>query len=967
MNNNYEVLENRYINDLNSDGILLKHKKTGAVVTILKNDDENKVFYIGFRTPPTDSTGVAHILEHSTLCGSKNFPVKDPFIELAKGSLNTFLNAMTYPDKTVYPIASCNDKDFYNLMHVYLDAVFYPNIYKESKIFKQEGWHYEITSKEEDITINGVVYNEMKGAFSSPDDVVETEIMKSLYEDSTYGIVSGGDPEAIPDLTYEDFLKFHGKFYHPSNSYIYLYGDMDIDKYLTFIDEEYLSKFDYLEMNTEVTKQLPFDEVHYIEKEYPVLSEDESEGTYLTYNISMGNALDKELYIALDVLNYIISGAPGAVVKQALLDAGIGYDVFSSVEGGIYQPYFSIVAKGASIDKRDEFVEIIERELKGLVKNGIAKKSLKASLNELEFKYRESDFGSYPRGLIIGLQALDSWLYDKNKPFMHIEANKTYEYLKNVIDEGYFEKLIDKYMINNTHKSILTVSPKAGLTAMKDEALKNKLKDFKKSLSDEQIEALIKETAELKEYQSTPSSDEDLKKIPMLAYEDLKKEAVTLTLEESEVEGIKLLFHDVFTNNISYVKLLFRINNLPERLIPYVGLLKAVIGLVDTKRYTYKDLFDEINMQTGDISYSYSTYTRNEDDDVYNSYFTVKTKLLYDRTKSALDLIREILFDSNYDAPKRLKELINETKSRMETSFVEQGNSIATIRAFSYFKEYAAFDDQIGGIKQLRFIQDLADNFDDKCDEIIASIKDVCAYIFRRENLLIDYTGTNEGLDLLKENIASITDNLYTCPIEANPYKPVVEKKNEGFLTAGQIQYVCRAGSFKKDGLKYTGALKVLKTILGYDYLWNNVRVLGGAYGCMSGFGSSGLCYFVSYRDPNLAETIKVYERAAEYISLLDLSDRDILKYIIGTLSSVDIPFTPSTRGDFALRCYLSGIDNEFLQKDRDEILNIDENTIRGLSAYIDAFMSYDALCVVGNADAINDNKDLFMHIEELI
>ena len=413
----YEILEKRQIKDLNSEGYLLKHKRTGAHITLLLNDDENKVFYIGFRTPPKDSTGVAHILEHSVLCGSRNFPVKDPFIELAKGSLNTFLNAMTYPDKTVYPVASCNDTDFKNLVHVYLDAVFYPNIYKEEKIFRQEGWHYELENKEDDLKINGVVYNEMKGAFSSPDDVVEREIMNSLYPDITYGLESGGDPEDIPDLTYEEFLSFHQRYYHPSNSYIYLYGNLDAEEYLTFLEENYLKDFDSLTIDSEIRQQEPFAEKREIVKEYSIM-EDEPvrENTYLTYNVSMGSSLDRKLYAAMDILDYVLCSAPGTPVKQALIDAGIGKDVYSTMENGIAQPYFSIVAKNADEDQKEAFVSVIEDTLKKLVEEGIDRKALQAAVNYFTFKYREGDFGSYPKGLMLGLQAMDSWLYDKKEP-----------------------------------------------------------------------------------------------------------------------------------------------------------------------------------------------------------------------------------------------------------------------------------------------------------------------------------------------------------------------------------------------------------------------------------------------------------------------------------------------------------------------------------------------------------------------
>ena len=505
------------------------------------------MFYIGFRTPPTDSTGVAHILEHSVLCGSEHFPVKDPFIELAKGSLNTFLNAMTYPDKTVYPVASCNDKDFKNLVHVYLDAVFYPNIYREEKIFRQEGWHYELESPEEELKINGVVYNEMKGAFSSPDDVVEREIMNSLYPDITYGLESGGDPDVIPELTYEDFLSFHKKFYHPSNSYIYLYGNLDALEYLEYLDKEYLGSFDSLQVDSEVGKQEAFKAPQNIRKQYSVMEEETAEGNYyLTYNVSMGSSLDRELYAAMDILDYVLCSAPGAAVKQALIDKGIGKDVYTTLENGIGQPYFSIIAKNADEDQLKEFVETIEETLKEQVRKGLNKKALLAAINYFEFKYREADYGSYPRGLILGLQALDSWLYDETKPFLHIEANETYGKLKASIDQGYFEGLIKTYLLENHHKTILVVEPVPGLTTRKDQALAEKLKAYKASLTREQIEQIVEKTHGLLAYQEEEDSPEALATIPLLKREDMKKEAAPYVNEVKKAGKITLLYHNVF-------------------------------------------------------------------------------------------------------------------------------------------------------------------------------------------------------------------------------------------------------------------------------------------------------------------------------------------------------------------------------------------------------------------------------------
>ena len=963
----YEILEQRMISDLNSEGVILKHKKTGAHVTLLLNDDENKVFYIGFRTPPEDSTGVAHILEHSVLCGSKNYPVKDPFIELAKGSLNTFLNAMTYPDKTVYPVASCNDKDFKNLVKVYLDAVFYPNIYQEDKIFKQEGWHFEMENVDDDLSLNGVVYNEMKGAFSSPDDVVEREIMNSLYPDSTYGLESGGDPEVIPKLTYEQFLAFHGRYYHPSNSYIYLYGNMDATEYLRMLDEEYLNDFDMLIIDSEVKHQPAFEMRREIVKEYSVMEDETTEeNTYLTYNISIGSSLDKELYVAMDVLDYVLCSAPGAPVKQALLDAEIGKDVYSSLETGIYQPYFSVIAKNADDTQKDAFVKVIEDTLTGIVENGIDKKALRAAISYFEFKYREADFGSYPKGLILGLNALDSWLYDKKAPFMHIEANETYQSLREKIDTDYYEKLIEKWIIANPHKAILTVKPVPGLTTQKDAALFQKLQEYKNSLSKDEVAKIVEDTKALRDYQEEPSSKEALQTIPLLKREDMKKEATAYVNEERRIDDTILLVHDIFTNGIAYLNLVFDLGKVPAELFPYVGILKSVLTMVDTNNYSYVELFNEVNIHTGGIRFVINTYTNAENLDQYSMKLEMKAKALYENRDKAFELMKEILLTSDFSDAKRLHEIIAEAKSRMQASMTSAGHSLAAIRAMSGFSPTAAASEQLNGIPQYRLLEEIDSDFENKKDELIQKLQQLIVYIFRPENLLVDYTGTEEGLENIERQITLLKSELFTEPVSGAAFEPKLQPAKEGYMTAGQIQYVCRAGNYIKKGLPYTGALKVLKVMMGYEYLWNQVRVKGGAYGCMCNFAKNGDGYFVSYRDPNLEKTVEVYEQAADYIKNYEADERAVTQFIIGAISELDVPMTPVTKGAYSLGGYLTGLSMERIQQERDELLATDAEILRGLYRYVEAFMSYDCLCVVGNGDKIKEKKDMFETIEQL-
>ena len=658
--NAYEVLQTEDLSDLKSKGTLLKHKKSGARVLLMENDDENKVFTIGFRTPPSDSTGVPHIMEHSVLCGSKEFPVKDPFVELVKGSLNTFLNAMTYPDKTVYPVASCNDKDFQNLMHVYMDAVFYPNIYQNDKTFRQEGWSYKLDNPDGELTISGVVYNEMKGAFSSPEGVLDRVVLNSLFPDNTYSVESGGDPEVIPELTYEQFLDFHRKYYHPSNSYIYLYGDMNMEEKLRWLDEKYLSDFENEPVDSEIHLQKPFTEMKEVVQEYSIASEEsEEDNTYLSYNKVIGTTLDEKLYLAFEILDYALLSAPGAPLKKALLDAGVGKDISGSYDNGVYQPIFSVISKNANVEQKEEFVRVIEDTLKDIVKNGINKKALRAGINYHEFRFREADFGNYPRGLMYGLQLFDSWLYDETKPFIHMQAIPTFEFLKEQVETGYFEELIQKYLLDNTHGSIVIIKPERGRTARMDKELADKLQAYKDSLSKEEIDALVKATKELEEYQEEESAPEDLAKIPVLGREDISREIAPIYNKELETSGVKLVHHEVETNGIGYTALLFDLSGIPEEKLPYISILQSVLGIINTKNYEYSELFNEINVHTGGIGTSLELYTdvTKVKEKEFRATFEIKGKALYPKMDVLFSMMREILMESDLGDEKRLKEI----------------------------------------------------------------------------------------------------------------------------------------------------------------------------------------------------------------------------------------------------------------------------------------------------------------------
>ncbi len=963
----YELLEKREIPDLHSTGYRFSHKKTGARIMILENDDKNKVFTIGFRTPPSDSTGTPHILEHSVLCGSKKFPAKDPFIELAKGSLNTFLNAMTYPDKTVYPVASTNDKDFQNLMDVYMDAVLHPNIYSREEIFKQEGWHYELESADAPLTYNGVVYNEMKGAFSSPDDVLSRAILVSLYPDTQYANESGGDPAVIPELTYENFKAMHAKYYHPSNSYIYLYGNCDMAEKLLWLDSEYLSEYDRQEIDSKLVKQEPFKSQVYVEKEYSVTEDQPVEGNaYLSYNAVIGDNLDPKLYLAFQILEYALLDVPGAPLSQTLLDRHIGKDIDGSYDNGVYQPYFTVTAKNADISDKDRFLDTIREVLQKNADEGIDKKALLAGINYFEFRYREADFGQFPKGLMYGLQSFDSWLYDENRPFMHIEENATFEFLRKAASEGYFEELIRKYLLDNPHSSVVVLKPVRGLTAERDEAVAAKLAEYKNSLSDAEIKKLVEDTKALKAYQDEPSTQEELETIPLLSISDIDTKAEPFVNAVEEKNGVNFLHHDIFTNGLSYLTFLFDLDSVPAELAPYVGIWKNLLGQMDTEHYSYADLNNEMNLQSGGIDFSIGTYSDHLERSAFRSMLEVKGRYLESKLGFAFDIVPEVLLTTKLDDKKRLHEVLSMLKSRMAVRMVSAGHSTAVMRATSYFSPSSAFIDEVNGITLYELVQDLDKNFDEKADDLIEKLKTVRDLVLRKDNLLIDYTGSKKSYGQVLAAADGFAAGLSDEKSSRGIWKFEPDQKNEGFRTSSQVQYVVKAADYRDYGLSYTGSLKVLKVMMGYEYLWQNIRVKGGAYGCMSAFGRTGECYMVSYRDPHIKETVDVFDKASDYIESFDATDRDMTKFVIGAISDMDTPLNPRAQGIRSMAAYLGHVTFDEVQKERDEVLSTGVKEIRALAPFAKAIRDAGNICCIGGEEKVSENADLFKETKTL-
>jgi len=963
----YEMVRTQQLVGLNSEGVLLKHKKTGARICLFMNSDENKVFQIGFRTPPKDDTGVPHIIEHTVLCGSDKFPLKDPFVELVKGSMNTFLNAITYSDKTIYPVASCNDKDFANLMNVYLDAVFHPNIYKYEEIFKQEGWHYELQDVDGPLTINGVVYNEMKGAYSDPEEILQHEIMKSLYPDTCYSQESGGHPDHICELSREAFLDFHQTYYHPSNAFIYLYGDMDMEEKLNWLDQEYLSTYEALKVDSQIQYQEPFETS--VEKTvfFPLpSSESEKDNAIISYNLVIGDSLDKEMYIAISILNYALFNAPGARVKKELLDAKIGKEIHAEYDTSLKQPLFSIVVKGTQVSKKDEFVSIIQQTIKDLIQKGISKEAIEAGLNSSEFKYREADFGQFPKGLFYCIQSMDSWLYNEDEPFVHIDSLDTYAFLREQIGTDYYEQILEKYFLQNQHCSIVMMEPKKGLNALADEALEKELEQIKLSMTADERKKLVEETKHLKVYQETPSTKEEMDKIPMLSRKDIKKEAMPLDIQTKSVAGVLTFHHEFPTNGIHYLKLMFDVKKLPVDMIPYLGLLRSIFSYVDTDKHTYTELSNEIDRFTGGISGTVGVYQNVKAPDAMSVKFEIKCKTLYEQMPKAIELISEILEGSKYDDYKRLYELIAEMKSRIQSNLSNSGSATATLRANSYFSKAALLKDKIGGIDFYREIARLEKNFETEKASIASKLKRLATIIFRKENLTISSTCTQEEFQRLEPQIKEFNHHLSDQDFTFSPSELVCEKKNEGFMDASQVQYVVRAGSYADAGYGYVGAMRVVKTILSYEYLWIEVRVKGGAYGCGGSFGRMGAMNLSSYRDPNLAKTNDVFERTPEFLASFEADEKEMTKYVIGTVSEMDTPLTPALRGERSMTLYLCNLTIQDIQKERDEVLKVKAEDIRALANPVRAVLKQGYLCVVGNEENIKEANALFLNTENL-
>lgn len=951
------------IDEINGTAYEMKHEKSGARLIYIDSPDSNKVFNIAFRTTPHNSTGVAHIMEHSVLCGSRKFPLKEPFVELVKGSLNTFLNAMTYPDKTMYPVASKNDKDFHNLMDVYLDAVFYPRVREDAEIVMQEGWHYELEDADDELTYKGVVFNEMKGVYSSPDSVLERQMMRELFPDTTYGVDSGGDPDYITDLTYEEFQEFYRVHYHPSNSYIFLYGDMNIEEQLAFLNDEYLSHFDAIDVHTEVALQAPFTEGKVVSYPYSVGSEEPIDNRTLHSFAYVLPDVTPEHSLAFEVLTHALLTSPAAPLKQALVKAGIGSDISGYYLDSIRQPMWTVQATGSNLDKQADLQRIVESTLQELCDKGLDKELLEASLNSIEFALRESDFGGRPIGLAYIIRMMDNWLYD-NDPLELLHYEEALANIRKGLAGTYFEDLIRHSILNNNHKVLVSIYPERGLQERKDSEVKEHLATVKANMSSEEIEAIVEQTKRLKIRQETPDSDEALASIPLLELSDLNPNIEAVERRESKIGNTTVHFVPTFTKGINYVGLYFKLNCLTEEELFYADILSDILGRIDTSERGYEALAKDINMNLGGLSSDITAISKDGKRDEFTPLMIVRAKALHSKLPDLCRLINEVVQKADYSDDQRLTELVQESKAIWDNEAFRRGNSIVSQRVMAQVSAVGKFRDN-GNLGYYQKISELASN-PAALPLLPEKLAEVARKIFRANNVDIMFVGEEGELEAFENLMKPFVETWDTTELSDDVLQITRLSGNDGIVTAGKVQYVAQGGNFIDHGFKHVGPMSVLETILRYEYLWIRIRVQGGAYGAFANFYDDGNMIFCSYRDPNLLETLDVYKELPQYLRDFTLTDREMRKYIIGTMSSLDLPMTPALRGPRAMGMYFSGAKLEDKVEFRKQVIACKPEDIVALADVVEPVLNDNHICTMGNEQKIKDAGKVFDNIVSL-
>ena len=961
----FKCIHQENIKELNTLALRFEHEKTGAELLVLENDDDNKVFSVTFRTPPANDRGVAHILEHSVLCGSRKYPVKEPFVELMKSSLQTFLNAMTFPDKTMYPVASRNQKDLFNLMNVYLDAVFHPRITEET--FMQEGWHYELEDPESPVSYKGVVFNEMKGVFSSPESVLDRYLAHSLFPKTTYGYESGGDPVAIPELTYEEFKDFHRRYYHPSNSRIFLYGDGNTEEYLKFLHGEYLSGFDRMEIDSQVGLQRRFSKPKWKEVAYPV-SKDESleKKTFVVVGLKLDKSSNYEHCLFMEILSHILLGTPGSPLRKALLESNLGSEVIGGgFDDNRIETLFAVGLKGAEKENAQKIVDLIFNTLKDLVDKGIDENQILASVNTVDFKLREANFGGFPKGIVYNIQALGSWLYDAD-PLSHLKYDRLMKKVKKKSTEGHFEKLIQKYFLENKHCSVVTLVPKQGLAEKQEAKIRKQLRQMKASLSQPEIENLVKTTHTLQKMQMEPDPPEALATLPSLTLEDVNQEAPHYPNEIKKEHAPTTLFHDLFTNKIAYTQLCFNTDKVPQDKIQYLTLLGRLVLGMGTNKRDYVEMGQQIGIRTGGISSSdFSTVPLGNRSQII-SYLNFNGTALVEKVDDLFDLYEELFGERNFDNHQRLAEIIRSAKANMEASIVPNGNHYVLSRLQSYHSRLGRYDEMLEGITYFRFLEELLDRVETNPNEVADSFREVAQYIFTRENLLVNVTCSAKDYKKVEKRLQGVTDVLSDksfSKVELDFDSSV--DMNEAFMTASTVQYVGKAANLYDYGFKFSGQFDVLKALLRTVYLWDRVRVKGGAYGSTLSFDLyTGDLALVSYRDPNLAETLEVYDDIPGFLSHLDIPEEEFEKIVIGCAGKIDPPLSPDRKGSLSKTEYLAGMTHEFKQQRLEELMSTRLSDIRDYAGLFEQVRDQGTVCALGNESKI---KKAASHFENQV
>lgn len=955
----FQLINTKYIAEVNSECYYLEHVKSGAKLFKIANDDENKTFSIAFRTLPDSDNGIAHIMEHGVLNGSINFPVKSPFDILSQGSLNTFLNAMTSRDLTQYPVASLNEKDFFNLMHVYLDAVFNPLLLDDPRILRQEGWHYELVDKNEKLRYNGVVYNEMKGAFSNPYRLLHYYNLKSLFPDNSIGKESGGLPESIVTLTQAEFVNFHRQYYHPSNAFIFLYGNGSLEKELKFIDEKYLNRYRKQFTPPSLKLQRGFEKMREEQHFYPIPENEPTEQkTFLCLNFVVGESADYALSFALNVLCEVVFNQESSTIKKVIREAN-DKQTISAFVSDFQQNVLTIIVQNSDTAEAESCKQLILNTLEKEIRKGIDTEELRAVLNRMEFSIREGNDAQ--KGITYFSQIKSGWLYADN-PFVGLEYEAYLDFVKSKIETDYFEKLIEDYILRNNHASFIVMTPKAGLEVENQKLEEERLESYKNSLSDEEIEQLITETKALLAFQNEENSPENIAKIPMLSLEDINPTATFHTCKVKKLGKNKLLHYEDFTNGIIYSYLFFNLQVIPQKLIPYAALLSNITGLLNTEKYSYGELQRELNNHSGGFSTYTSSFLSDKDVNALSTYFVVSSKFLSKNCKQMNRLLTEILLKSLLDDEKRLKEVLLNHFSEVN-NLILKGYSIARTRVHSYFSPEGAFDEIASGIHYYNFINDFMHNLDKKLPIIIKNLKNVIETLFTKENLFIAVTCDKNDFSTYKTAISEFFSSLPDRKQALQMWNFEFTNKNEGIQTSSKVQYVVAGYNYRKLGYEWNGKMHVLNQILSTDWLKNQIRIQGGAYGGFSSISPNGSLLFSSFRDPNLSKTLNIFKKTADFVRNFDADKQQMTRFIIGTIAYLDTPQTIEQKGLAAFYYHLLERTLENLQNDREAVLNVTPDDIRQFAPMLDEIIEQNYFCVYGNERIIETEKEIFKNI----